>query len=185
MPCVTMSHLAKYRNRPSPPFPANDPACQGTTKKGNDGLMYTSVPDRKGVFKWKHMTAASRQRSPPRSRAITKTPSRNKSRSPIRRRTAPRNIRYEPDPYSNNPVFLESSFMTTDRRPGGKWKRLKYSNLPNIGSRKVNFRWKAGDGGRSSYSYGYRLNQTNAYVKKGDEDFAWGAGEDPVYWRSR
>lgn len=95
-----MSHLAKYRNRPSPPFPANDPACQGTTKRGNDGLMYTSVPDRNGVFKWKR-------------------------RSPTRRRTAPRNIRYEPDSYAKNPVFLRPSFMTTARRPGGKWKRLR------------------------------------------------------------
>lgn len=178
MPCVTMSHLAKYRNRPSPPFPANDPACQGTTKKGNDGLMYSSVPDRNGIFKWKPTTAASRQRSPPRSRA----PRRSRSQSPSRRRTAPRNIYYDDDDDSKS---FQPSFLTLNRRAGGKWKPLRYSNLPNIGSRRVNFKYKSDDGGASIYSYGYRLNQTNAYIKKGDEDFVWGPDGAPVYWRPR
>ena len=41
----------KYMNRPGPPYPAND--CKGMTKKGNNGLMYVSVPDVRGIYRWK------------------------------------------------------------------------------------------------------------------------------------
>ena len=44
------STLKKYEKRPSPPFPAND--CQGQKKKGNNGKMYQSVPDKNNVYKW-------------------------------------------------------------------------------------------------------------------------------------
>jgi len=36
-----MSHLKKYANRPSPPYPANE--CPNQTMTGNDGKIYTSV----------------------------------------------------------------------------------------------------------------------------------------------
>jgi len=42
---------SKYLNRPSPPHPANK-HC-GKTKKGNDGKMYKSVPNKNGVCTWK------------------------------------------------------------------------------------------------------------------------------------
>jgi len=41
----------KYLLRPSPPFPAND-HC-GEIKKGNDGNMYISVPDKNKICRWK------------------------------------------------------------------------------------------------------------------------------------
>ena len=41
----------KYSSRPSPPYPANE-HC-GETMKGNDGRMYTSVPDKNKVCRWK------------------------------------------------------------------------------------------------------------------------------------
>ena len=44
------STLKKYKERPSPPYPAND--CQGQKKKGNNGKMYKSVPDKNNVYKW-------------------------------------------------------------------------------------------------------------------------------------
>lgn len=40
----------KYSKRPSPPFPAND-FC-GKKKKGNDGKMYISKPNKNGVCRW-------------------------------------------------------------------------------------------------------------------------------------
>ena len=40
----------KYTLRNSPPFPANK--CKSMKKKGNDGLYYTSLPDKNGVHKW-------------------------------------------------------------------------------------------------------------------------------------
>jgi len=41
----------KYKNRSSPHFPANE-YC-GKKKKGYDGNMYISMPDKNGVCKWK------------------------------------------------------------------------------------------------------------------------------------
>lgn len=43
--------LKKYRNRKSPPYPAND-YCN-KRKKGNDGLMYISKPNKNKVCSWK------------------------------------------------------------------------------------------------------------------------------------
>jgi hypothetical protein len=44
------SHLKKYLNRPSPPFPANK-HC-GKVKRGNDGKMWVSVKNVKGICRW-------------------------------------------------------------------------------------------------------------------------------------
>jgi len=41
---------SKYTERPSPPIKAKD--CPGETKKGNDGLMYTSKQSSNGVYRW-------------------------------------------------------------------------------------------------------------------------------------
>ena len=43
--------LKKYKNRPSPPYPANE-TC-GKVMKGNDGLMYKSVANKAGICSWK------------------------------------------------------------------------------------------------------------------------------------
>ncbi len=40
----------KYRTRPSPPYHAQD--CKGLQKKGNDGQIYQSTPDRRGIYRW-------------------------------------------------------------------------------------------------------------------------------------
>lgn len=47
--CIRQSGK-KYVTRSSPPYPANE--CRGVTIKGNDGLMYISKADKKGIFKW-------------------------------------------------------------------------------------------------------------------------------------
>ena len=41
----------KYLERPSPPFPANE--CCGQVMQGNDGRMYISVADVRGICRWK------------------------------------------------------------------------------------------------------------------------------------
>lgn len=43
--------MDKYLTRNSPPFPANE-YC-GKSKKGNDGKMYKSVPDKNNICRWK------------------------------------------------------------------------------------------------------------------------------------
>jgi hypothetical protein len=40
----------KYKSRSSPPYSAMD--CQGKTITGNDGTMYTSTSDKRGVYRW-------------------------------------------------------------------------------------------------------------------------------------
>lgn len=40
----------KYLARPSPPLPANE-HC-GETRKGNDGQLYVSTPDKRKVCRW-------------------------------------------------------------------------------------------------------------------------------------
>lgn len=43
--------LKKYKERGSPPFPANK-HC-GKKKVGNDGVMYLSTPNKNGVCAWR------------------------------------------------------------------------------------------------------------------------------------
>ena len=66
----------KYQLRGSPAYPANK--CQGETKKGNDGQMYTSRRASNGVYRWqKSASKASRKRS-----GSKKSAKRSGSRSP-------------------------------------------------------------------------------------------------------
>ena len=43
--------LKKYSRRNLPPYPANENCDK--KKKGNDGLMYVSKPNKNGVCSWK------------------------------------------------------------------------------------------------------------------------------------
>lgn len=47
MPALTAK---RYKNRPSPPFHAGD--YKGETKTGNDGKLYESKADSRGVYRW-------------------------------------------------------------------------------------------------------------------------------------
>jgi CRISPR/Cas system CMR-associated protein Cmr1 (group 7 of RAMP superfamily) len=51
MPGCVASTRKKYMSRPSPSYPANE--CQGEKKQGNDGFMYTSVSNKRGIYTWK------------------------------------------------------------------------------------------------------------------------------------
>lgn len=48
---ITRKIDKKYLTRDSPPYPANK-HC-GETKKGNDGKMYTAIPDKNNICRWK------------------------------------------------------------------------------------------------------------------------------------
>jgi len=45
--------LKKYKNRSSPPYPANENCSK--TMKGNDGNMYISKPNKNNVCSWKKL----------------------------------------------------------------------------------------------------------------------------------
>jgi len=51
--CVDLSHLKKYKERNSPPYPANK--CCGQTRSGNDGKMYHSVAASNGICRWQRV----------------------------------------------------------------------------------------------------------------------------------
>ena len=68
--CVR-STRKKYAKRPSPPFPANQ--CHGQTMEGNDGTMYKSVPDKRGIHTWKKVGPASASESASASGSSSKT----------------------------------------------------------------------------------------------------------------
>jgi hypothetical protein len=48
--CQNKSHISKYANRNSPPYPANE--CKGDIKTGNDGNTYISKSNKNGIFRW-------------------------------------------------------------------------------------------------------------------------------------
>jgi hypothetical protein len=50
--CKRSDHK-KYFSRPGPPFPANQ--CCDKIKSGNDGIMYKSIRNSKGVCSWKKL----------------------------------------------------------------------------------------------------------------------------------
>lgn len=54
MVCIK-KNTNKYRSRESPPYSAMD--CKGLTKKGNNGLTYTSKPNKRGIYRWVGTTA--------------------------------------------------------------------------------------------------------------------------------
>lgn len=54
--CCHKMDTKKYRERPGPPYPANEPCCQGINKIGNDGLVYISKVTKNGIWKWSKVT---------------------------------------------------------------------------------------------------------------------------------
>ena len=46
----TLKTESKYKNRPSPPYAANE--CCWHVKYGNDDSTYKSVPNKNGICRW-------------------------------------------------------------------------------------------------------------------------------------
>mgnify|MGYP000861781163 CR=1 FL=1 len=79
----------KYTSRKSPPYKANE--CCGETKKGNDGMMYKSKPDKKGVCKWYKLDVKKKS---PKKKASPKKKS-PKKREPAFFEAVPLNDHYD------------------------------------------------------------------------------------------
>jgi hypothetical protein len=54
-PCPNMSHLKKYRDRPSPAYPANLPGCRNKRKLGNDKTLWQSTCNASGTYTWRRV----------------------------------------------------------------------------------------------------------------------------------
>lgn len=65
---VCTKNTNKYRSRESPPYSAMD--CKGLTKKGNNGLTYTSKPDKRGIYRWVGTTAKMPRNNKTRGHAV-------------------------------------------------------------------------------------------------------------------
>lgn len=79
MACVSLGHLKKYRTRPSPPKSAQ--ACKNVLSVGNDGGLYVSKANKKGIHRWQKVggkgTASSRKKKA--KRGVKKTKKAKKS----------------------------------------------------------------------------------------------------------
>jgi hypothetical protein len=77
-----LKHTKKYRIRSSPAISANK-HC-GETRKGNDGLMYTSVSNYRGICRWQKTTGSRaryvRKLYNKKSRSRAKSQKRSRSR---------------------------------------------------------------------------------------------------------
>lgn len=51
---------SKYTDRPSPAFPANK--CCDQVRQGNDGRLWQSVPDKRGICRWQKLTKATKKK---------------------------------------------------------------------------------------------------------------------------
>jgi hypothetical protein len=70
MSCVKNT-TKKYTTRPGPPYPAQ--LCQDQIKKGNDGLIYKSTANSKGIFQWKKVSTKSAKVSTKSAKVSTKS----------------------------------------------------------------------------------------------------------------
>ena len=81
--CVEQTK-GKYASakRKSPPYPANE--CCGETKMGNNGLMYVSKPNKKGICKWYKVTKkpAKKPKKQSPKKPKKQSPKKQKKKSP-------------------------------------------------------------------------------------------------------
>jgi DNA ligase-1 len=70
----------KYQKRNSPPYPANNPRCRGTFRRGNDGNMYESLPNINGVYIWRRLKWSKTKSKTKSKRSKTKS-KRSKTKS--------------------------------------------------------------------------------------------------------
>ena len=104
--CIDLSHLAKYRNRNSPPCNANSRGCRGIIAYGNDGNLYKSTRRVDGIYTWKlyriNRPKKSKKKVIKRVRPVAveyivvrerAAPRRRKRRTPVRRTRAARTNR--------------------------------------------------------------------------------------------
>jgi hypothetical protein len=68
MSCTRVTKKS-YASRPSPPYHAS--ACQNQVMAGNDGSLYKSTPDKRGVYTWKK--AEKNHRNAPGRKTMKKT----------------------------------------------------------------------------------------------------------------
>ena len=124
-----MLHLKKYASRKSPPFPANE--CCGLRKVGNDGHLYESVSNSKGVCAWKLKSLCLGPT--PYSNAYKTRTSRNMFRSPKSRspKRSPSMSGGWKSVRKSDPALWARVLSEVKREPGrwAAWKAMKADKL--------------------------------------------------------
>ena len=70
--CDVITNLKKYKERPSPPRAANEPGCRGLTFPGNDGNLWVSKADSRGIYRWYKVSGAAAAAAPKKAKAAPK-----------------------------------------------------------------------------------------------------------------
>lgn len=106
---------SKYSERPSPPIKAKD--CPGETKKGNDGLMYTSKQISNGQYRWSKSTKTTKKVES--TKTTTKKVAAKTPKAPTKKSTSTRkgsrmtveveDFNYDKFKVTFNPVFSRPS----------------------------------------------------------------------------
>ena len=162
--CPNQSHLKKYRERPGPPYPANEPGCRGSIKKGNDGVMYVSERASNGVYRWAKKVRRSASPAP-------RSP-RSKSPPVVKNRPSPR----------RSPVkktVKKTAKKTTSKRvappPSRAWRRLNTTAASAVGRRRVNLQLRSGEGAGPMHVYDVTLPYEDLYLNH--DKYAWGSSQ--------
>ena len=128
----------KYTERKGPPYPANE--CCGKKKKGNDGNMYESVKNKKGVCRWQKIktelakpkkTSAKKKKSPAKKK---KSPEKKKSPAKKKKSEKPASVK-KPKKTSakKKPKKSEKKYkLASDNMCGKMSKTLKQKKLTKV-----------------------------------------------------
>jgi len=109
---------SKYSERPSPPIKAKD--CPGETKKGNDGLMYTSKQISNGQYRWSKSTKTTKKVES--TKTTTKKVAAKTPKAPTKKDCRPDQVR---NPVTGRCKKVESTKTTNQK---GSRKNTKGTN---------------------------------------------------------
>ena len=128
--CVRQN-TKKYLSRGSPAFPANQ--CCGMEKRGNDGEMYISRENSKGICSWKKVNGSrvSQRKSKRSNRASRGHSKKSRSRKSKRSNRASRGHSKKSRSRKSKKNSKKSCDKTLQSKIGkniGEWKKGRYSS---------------------------------------------------------
>jgi len=184
----------KYAKRPSPPFPANQ--CHGQTMEGNDGTMYKSVPDKRGIHTWKKVGSASASASASKTRKAGKGKKGN--RYEVHNNGA-RPYTVEDFPSKKHVVIYKNEYDDNDVKSQKEVAAFKYVNLWTSSPKSNQFgEWEKGNTvliqkDNSTFMVvwydlidfrlepGDSVEEYMSYIGNNDVPYAWIIGKSRVY----
>ena len=198
--CVR-STRKKYAKRPSPPFPANQ--CHGQTMEGNDGTMYKSVPDKRGIHTWKKVgsESASASASASKTRKAAKGKGKGKGNRYEVHNNGARPYTVEDFPSKKQVIIYKNEYDENDVKSMNEVAAFKYVNLWTSSPRsaKLGEDWAKGNTvliqkDNSTFMVvwydlidfrlepGDSVEEYLSYIGNNDVPYAWIIGKSRVYF---